>query len=45
MLRRGAALSEIAQVLRHHSESTTALYAKIDQASLELAVRPWPGVR
>jgi len=25
------------------SESTTALYAKIDQAALDLAVRPWPG--
>src|SRR5664280_223507 len=45
MLRGGAPLSEIAQVLRHHSESTTALYAKIDRVSLELAVRPWPGVR
>jgi integrase len=43
MLRRGASLPEIAQVLRHRSESTTALYAKLDRAGLDLAVRPWPG--
>ena len=43
MLRHGASLSEIAEVLRHRSESTTALYAKLDRASLDLAVRPWPG--
>jgi integrase/recombinase XerD len=44
MLRAGAPLSEIAQVLRHQSESTTALYAKIDRVSLELCVRAWPEV-
>ena len=43
MLRRGASLSEIAEVLRHRSESTTALYAKVDRAALKLVVRPWPG--
>jgi len=43
MLRHGASLPEIAQVLRHRSESTTALYAKLDRAALDLAVRPWPG--
>lgn len=45
MLRRGATLPEIAQALRHRSESTTALYAKLDRAALDLAVRPWPGAR
>ncbi|MGH3623264.1 MAG: tyrosine-type recombinase/integrase, partial [Sciscionella sp.] len=45
MLRHGAPLSEIAEVLRHRSESTTALYAKLDRAALDLAVRPWPGAR
>ncbi len=44
MLRRGGSLAEIAQVLRHHSESTTAIYAKLDRAALDLLVRPWPGV-
>ena len=43
MLRRGGSLAEIAQVLRHHSESTTAIYAKLDRAALGLLVRPWPG--
>lgn len=45
MLRHGGSLAEIAQVLRHHSESTTAIYAKLDRASLGLLVRPWPGAR
>jgi integrase/recombinase XerD len=45
MLRRGASLPEVAQVLRHHSESTTATYAKVDRAALDLVVRPWPGAR
>jgi integrase/recombinase XerD len=43
MLRGGASLAEVAEVLRHRSESTTAIYAKIDRASLDLLVRPWPG--
>ncbi len=43
MLRHGGSLAEIAQVLRHHSESTTAIYAKLDRAALGLIVRPWPG--
>lgn len=43
MLRRGASLGEIAEVLRHRSERTTALYAKVDRVSLDLLVRPWPG--
>ena len=43
MLRHGGSLAEIAQVLRHRSESTTAIYAKLDRAALGLLVRPWPG--
>jgi len=42
MLRRGGSLAEIAQVLRHHSESTTAIYAKLERSALGLLVRPWP---
>ena len=43
MLRAGASLAEVAQVLRHRAESSTALYAKVDRAALDLVVRPWPG--
>ena len=43
MLAGGASLSEIAQVLRHGSESTTRIYAAVDRAALSLVVRPWPG--
>ncbi len=43
MLRRGASLSEIAQVLRHRSVETTAIYAKVDHISLRTLVQPWPG--
>ena len=43
MLRAGAPLSEIAQVLRHRSEATTAIYAKIDIEALRTLALPWPG--
>jgi site-specific recombinase XerD len=43
MLRRGGSLAEIAQVLRHRSLATTAIYAKVDRASLRELVQPWPG--
>jgi site-specific recombinase XerD len=45
MLRRGANLIEIAQVLRHSDLGTTSDYAKIDRTALRAVVRPWPGVR
>jgi site-specific recombinase XerD len=45
MLRRGASLRQVAEVLRHHSEDTTAIYAKVDRAALGLVVRPWPGAQ
>ena len=43
MLDAGSPLTEIAQVLRHDSIDTTAIYAKVDLASLGQLVRPWPG--
>lgn len=43
MLRSGAPLMEVTQVLRHRSLRTTAVYAKIDVASLRTVVQPWPG--
>jgi integrase/recombinase XerD len=42
MLRAGASLREVGQVLRHNDDTVTAIYAKVDQASLSKAVRPWP---
>ena len=44
MLRQGASLPEIGQVLRHQSVDTTAIYAKVDYGSLRLVYRPWPEV-
>jgi len=43
LLARGVPLEEIAQVLRHRSISSTAIYAKIDHRSLRALARPWPG--
>jgi site-specific recombinase XerD len=42
MLRRGASLTEIAQVLRHRHIDTTAIYAKVDRNALRLVAPPWP---
>jgi integrase/recombinase XerD len=43
MLRQGASLSEIGQILGHRSLQTTAIYAKVDLGSLKLLALPWPG--
>lgn len=43
LLRGGASLREVGQVLRHDDDTTTAIYAKVDQATLGLVVRPWAG--
>lgn len=43
MLRQGASLPEIGQILRHRSSQTTAIYAKVDLASLRSVALPWPG--
>jgi site-specific recombinase XerD len=45
MLRRGASLAEIGDVLRHASTQTTAIYAKVDRRALRELVQPWPGAR
>jgi site-specific recombinase XerD len=44
MLRAGATLAEIGQVLRHRSLSTTAIYAKVDRGVLASLALPWPEV-
>jgi site-specific recombinase XerD len=43
LLRRGATLVEVGQVLRHRDLATTAIYAKVDLATLRHLARPWPG--
>ena len=43
MLRAGASLPEVAQVLRHRSVTTTAIYAKVDHLALQQLAMPWPG--
>ena len=43
LLRNGAPLHEIGQVLRHRDIQTTAIYAKVDFAALATLARPWPG--
>jgi integrase/recombinase XerD len=45
MLRAGASLPEVGQVLRHRRPGTTAIYAKLDRHALRAIARPWPGGR
>lgn len=43
MLTQGASLREIGDVLRHRHPDTTAIYAKVDLASLRSIALSWPG--
>jgi site-specific recombinase XerD len=43
MLRHGASLAEIGEVLRHRSPETTTIYAKVDLKALRTLALPWPG--
>jgi site-specific recombinase XerD len=43
MLRKGASLDEIGEVLRHRSPDTTAIYAKVALDALRRLALPWPG--
>jgi site-specific recombinase XerD len=43
MLRQGAALVDIALLLRHSSINTTTLYAKVDLVALRPLAQSWPG--
>ena len=43
MLRAGASLPEVGQVLRHRSQLSTSIYAKVDQNALRPLARRWPG--
>lgn len=42
LLRAGASLPEIGQLLRHRHVETTAIYAKVDRDRLRLIARAWP---
>ena len=44
MLRAGGSLAEVAQVLRHRSVATTAIYAKVDHLRLRELALAWPEV-
>lgn len=43
MLRQGARISDIGDLLRHRSINTTAIYAKVDFKALRHLAQPWPG--
>jgi len=43
MLRHGATLAEIGQVLRHQSLRTTEIYEKVDLMALRPLALPWQG--
>ena len=43
MLRKGASLTEIGQILRHQLPNTTEIYTKVDIVSLRSLAQPWLG--
>ena len=43
MMRQGASLDEIGEILRHRTVASTRVYAKVDVAALRLLALPWPG--
>ena len=43
MLRGGASLAEIGEILRHELQSTTEIYTKVDMAALGALALPWHG--
>lgn len=42
MLRGGASMREVGEVLRHRNLATTEIYAKVDFAGLRALAQPWP---
>jgi len=42
MLRKGASMTEIGEILRHRSPNSTEIYAKVDIEGLRSIARPWP---
>jgi site-specific recombinase XerD len=43
LLREGASLDEIGELLCHRSPNTTVVYAKVDLTALRTLALPWPG--
>jgi site-specific recombinase XerD len=43
LLRQGASLGEIGELLGHNSPETTKIYAKVDLKALRTLALPWPG--
>jgi site-specific recombinase XerD len=43
MLRDGASMAEIGELLRHRAAATTEIYAKVDIGGLRSLAQPWPG--
>lgn len=43
MLRQGASLTEIGELLGHRNPQTTSIYTKVDLAALRTLALPWPG--
>jgi len=43
LLRNGASLVEIGELLRHRNLDTTRIYAKVDERALRALAPPWPG--
>jgi site-specific recombinase XerD len=43
LLRQGASLVEIGELLRHHDLNTTQIYAKVDEHTLRTLAPSWPG--
>lgn len=43
MLRHGASLTEIGELLRHRSPEATKIYVKVDVDALRTLALPWPG--
>lgn len=45
ILRAGAPMSEVAQLLRHVDQATSSIYAAADVAAVAALAQPWPGVQ
>ena len=44
MIRHGASMPEISEVLRHRSQTTTAIYAQVSFEALRTVALPWPAI-
>ena len=42
LIRRGASLPEVTDMLRHRSRASTMIYAKLDIDGLRSVAQPWP---